>query len=89
MFLGVMPVEGPKFPDGKPTEEEVKQAQIRMIVESGYRIKAPYVHAAENLFEAGITSAEVKDTPMMQDVHRISVVNYLTQLEQGIVNIIR
>lgn len=90
MFLGISPTKGPKFnPLGKPSEGEIRQGEIQNIIESGYRIKAPHIIAAENLFEQGYSFDEVVNTPLLNEVHRISVGRYLQDLEQGIVRVIK
>jgi len=90
MFLGISPTEGPKFnPLGKASEEEIRQGEIQNIIDSGYRIKAPQIIAAENLYEQGYSFDEVINTPLLNNVHRISVGNHLRNLEQGIVRVER
>jgi len=85
MFLGVVPSDIPKFPTRERPEDEIRQIQVQAVVESAYRIKAPYIIAAEKLFEQGIPSKEVYENNLLGNVHRVSVGNYLRQLEQGIV----
>ena len=87
MFLGVVPTDIPKFPERnpKPTAEQIKQIEVQAVVESAYNIRAPYVMAAEKLFEQGITSTEVFENTFLGNVHRTSVGNYLRSLERGIV----